>query len=606
MENFPNNQDYRLNMNRPLTWKEMDDMFRKPSIWQENVSYQEGMIVLWDDSLEPQLEPFGFLSFWISKSDHVSSTTNRPINLSPIWERIGVPSFTAYIGATGATGATGMTGISGIDGSTGATGITGATGMTGIFGATGMTGPTGVGLPGAQGDTGAMGQTGPTGPTGMTGAGETGAIGQTGQTGPTGFVGMTGPTGPTGMTGAGETGATGRTGMTGDQGPTGMTGATGPIVYQNAEVLQMYARTTNQTVSGNTNLPIIFDTFILGSTSTYYTADNSTPANGTRISVNQTGRYLVSAIIAFSVPGAASNCTLSASLFRWSGSVQAIQGLRNYISIDNTGQTLTVTSGSVHIEGIVDISSTNISWPLYVNIFNSIGGSSANITTTFTKISIVRLDGAVGPTGPSGGPIGPTGMTGQTGATGRTGATGMTGATGQTGPTGLPGLFAQTADSSAVGATTTELSIIGSGVGGLSVPANGFSIGDSYRVSLDGIMSCVGSATIHIHVRTTGGVILCDTGVIALDAATGRNWNLGLDFTIRSIGASGSASISSGGVFSYVKDGGVTYEGYVFSNVNNTTFDTTIMNTLSVSAQWNTNNAGNSIYSRNFNLYKIY
>lgn len=168
------------------------------------------------------------------------------------------------------------------------------------------------------------------------------------------------------------------------------------------------------------------------------------------------------------------------------------------------------------------------------------------------------------------------------------------------------GLFAQTGDSAVVSATTVETSVIGAGVGTLSVPANGFRVGDSFLASLDGVLTCINTATIHIHVRTTGGALLIDTGVIDLDTSTSRPWLLNLYFTIRQIGGTTVASISSGGLFSYLKDSGLTYEGYPLSEVNNTTFDTTIINTLSVNVQWNTDNVGNQIFSRNFTLTKVY
>jgi hypothetical protein len=168
------------------------------------------------------------------------------------------------------------------------------------------------------------------------------------------------------------------------------------------------------------------------------------------------------------------------------------------------------------------------------------------------------------------------------------------------------GLFAQTSDGTPVTATIVETPIIGGGVGTLSVPANGFVVGDSFTAFLDGRISCVGTATLHIHVKTLGGVILADTGVIPMDAATNKNWKLDIQFTIRTLGGVGVASISSGGLFGYVKNSGNNYEGFVLSTVNNTTFDTTISNTLVITAMWNTTNAGNSIFTRNFTLQKIY
>ena len=168
------------------------------------------------------------------------------------------------------------------------------------------------------------------------------------------------------------------------------------------------------------------------------------------------------------------------------------------------------------------------------------------------------------------------------------------------------GLFVQTADGTTVTNTDTETTIIGSGVGSLAVPANGFKVGDSFQASFDGLISCLNSSTIHIHVRTTGGVLLMDTGVIDLDVTTAQSWILTLYFTVRALGAAGTASISSGGLFSYIKNGGQVYQGTVLSQVNNTTFDTTIINTLDVSVLWDSATTSNSIFSRNFTLNKIY
>jgi hypothetical protein len=167
------------------------------------------------------------------------------------------------------------------------------------------------------------------------------------------------------------------------------------------------------------------------------------------------------------------------------------------------------------------------------------------------------------------------------------------------------GLFAQTSDSIPVTNTTVETTIIGTGVGTLSVPANSFSIGDSFVCELDGLLSSLSSATLHIRVKTLAGAILADTGIINMAAATNKPWIINLYFTIRTLGAATTASISSGGLFSYIRNGGTQFEGYVLSTVNSTTFDTTVNNTLVITAQWNTANTGDSIISKNFTLTKI-
>jgi hypothetical protein len=210
-----------------------------------------------------------------------------------------------------------------------------------------------------------------------------------------------------------------------------------------------------------------------------------------------------------------------------------------------------------------------------------------------------------GPPGDTG-PTGPQGIQGEQGPQGVQGIQGIQGNTGPQGPAGLPGLFAQTTDGGPVTATTVETSIVGAGVGTLSVPANGFQIGDSFTCALDGLISCISSGEIQVRVKTLSGALLADTGIIDLAAATDKSWILSLYFTVRALGAPGVASISSGGLFSYIRNGGTQFEGYVLSAVNNTTFDTTINNTLVITVQWNTTNIGNSILSRNFTLTKIY
>lgn len=168
------------------------------------------------------------------------------------------------------------------------------------------------------------------------------------------------------------------------------------------------------------------------------------------------------------------------------------------------------------------------------------------------------------------------------------------------------GLFSQTNDSTPITATTQELSLVGVGVGTLSVPANGFSIGDSFEANLIGGLSCVNTAQLDIRIKTTDGVLLADTQIVNMDATTNKKWRLNIMFTIRQVGESGTATIVSGGLFSYNKNSGNNFDGANFSTRNDSTFDTTISNTLIVTAQWNTNNAGNSIYSEIFTLNKIF
>ena len=167
-------------------------------------------------------------------------------------------------------------------------------------------------------------------------------------------------------------------------------------------------------------------------------------------------------------------------------------------------------------------------------------------------------------------------------------------------------LYAQTANSIPVTGTTTESTLIGTGVGFLSIPANVFQVGDSFRAVFGGTMNAANNQTIRIKVKA-GSVILLDSGVQSLgNSIVNDLWSLNIDFTVRQIGTATVASIVSLGGFHYTKTSNATVQGFAFNVVNNTTFNTTISNTLNVTVQWGSNNAGNSIYSDIFILNKTY
>ncbi len=167
------------------------------------------------------------------------------------------------------------------------------------------------------------------------------------------------------------------------------------------------------------------------------------------------------------------------------------------------------------------------------------------------------------------------------------------------------GLFSQTDDSTPITGTTSELSLINGGVGTLSVPANGFQVGDSFRAVMAGILNAANNQTIRIKVKA-GSLVLLDSGVQNINNISNDVFSLNIDFTIRALGTAGVASIVSLGAFHYTKTSNGVIEGFSFNTVNNTTFNTTISNTLDITAQWGSTNAGNSIFSDIFVLNKTF
>ena len=169
----------------------------------------------------------------------------------------------------------------------------------------------------------------------------------------------------------------------------------------------------------------------------------------------------------------------------------------------------------------------------------------------------------------------------------------------------LSGLYTQTGSSASITNTLLEKSLLNTGIGSLSIPANGFQVGDSFHAVLTGHISSVNNHRLEIRVKT-GATVLATTDHIIMGGTTNKHWKLELFFTVRTIGASGVASIVTGGSFMYTKDASTAFEGANFSTEVFTGFDTTIPNTLAITAQWDTANVGNSIYSEIVTLTKTY
>jgi hypothetical protein len=181
---------------------------------------------------------------------------------------------------------------------------------------------------------------------------------------------------------------------------------------------------------------------------------------------------------------------------------------------------------------------------------------------------------------------------------------GIPGPPGPPGPSG--GLFAQTANSTLVTNTTVETSLVNGGVGTLSVPANGFSVGDSFRAIVGGVVNANNNQTLRVRVKA-GSIVLLDSGPQNLGSSVINDvFSINVDFTIRQLGAAGVASIVSLGSFHYVKTNNASVQGFGFNTVNSTTFDTTISNTLDITVQWGAASTGNNIYSDIFILNKTY
>ena len=137
------------------------------------------------------------------------------------------------------------------------------------------------------------------------------------------------------------------------------------------------------------------------------------------------------------------------------------------------------------------------------------------------------------------------------------------------------------------------------------VPPNGFSIGDSFRIKMGGVISNPSNDDIRIRLKS-GSVVLGDSLLQNLSTHLNDTWCLDIDFIIRNIGGTSIASIMTIGSFATTKKNGGDVQGFSFETLNNTTFNTTISNTLNITVEWGQVDSGDIVYSRTFVLNKIY
>jgi hypothetical protein len=162
------------------------------------------------------------------------------------------------------------------------------------------------------------------------------------------------------------------------------------------------------------------------------------------------------------------------------------------------------------------------------------------------------------------------------------------------------GLFAQTTDGQIIANTTVAGELIGAGVGSLYVRADGFKVGDSFEAILSGILSTQNGHLLKINI-TSGTQLLASSGEMSMSHATNGTFQIRMSFTINELGVSGK--ISCFGSILYTDNQG-QLKGMMFSSVE--ALDTTIPNTLSITAQWGQTEIHDSIQCKNFTLHRTY
>lgn len=157
-------------------------------------------------------------------------------------------------------------------------------------------------------------------------------------------------------------------------------------------------------------------------------------------------------------------------------------------------------------------------------------------------------------------------------------------------------LFTQTADKTVTN-TLTETSIVGTGIGNLTLPANYLVIGKTIEIFMSGIYSTVAvtgdTVTVKVKYGSTVLATKATTGLVA--GASALYWWARMLITCRTTGATGTVMAS----------GDVTYQvasaATITNELNNaaatTTIDTTASSLIDITVTHSAANASNTVTS---------
>jgi len=158
------------------------------------------------------------------------------------------------------------------------------------------------------------------------------------------------------------------------------------------------------------------------------------------------------------------------------------------------------------------------------------------------------------------------------------------------------GLFSQTSIKT-VASTNVETSLIGTGVGSMTVPAGYFQDGYSFLYKMGGVFrDSSNGQLIRFRLRNSG--VLFDSGILTLsNVNTIRGWNIECQFTYY------AGNIITNFSFSYT-DANNNTAG--FNNQGTNAINNALPNTLDFTVQWSTASALNTISSNYGTLTKIF
>ncbi len=159
-----------------------------------------------------------------------------------------------------------------------------------------------------------------------------------------------------------------------------------------------------------------------------------------------------------------------------------------------------------------------------------------------------------------------------------------------------PCLFTQTATVT-VANTGTETTLIGAGVGSITLPANFFTIGRVLKVKAWGVHGATGGPTIDLKIKVGGSTVL-DTTAVTSNNDTNKAWQLEGWITCRTIG--GTGTIIGQGRYEEI-----SHAAFGMANTATTTIDTTAALAIAITVQFGTADPANTISATNLTLEAI-
>jgi hypothetical protein len=164
-------------------------------------------------------------------------------------------------------------------------------------------------------------------------------------------------------------------------------------------------------------------------------------------------------------------------------------------------------------------------------------------------------------------------------------------------PNSMQAIFGQTANAT-VANTGAETSIVGTGAGAASVPADGWAVGMSVRMLLRGSISTIGPAPGLIQVKgKLAGATNLASGAVQIPAnLNGAECEVEIIATCRDLSTPSAAVFAGSLTFRSIGVTGAGTAQFVIGSSNwSGTVDTTAATSIDATFQWQTANAGNTI-----------